>query len=266
MNTNQVDTNRGDTDLAAVATLIADPGRARILLALLDGRSLAASVLADEAGLSAPSASAHLAKLREGGLIVAERSGRHRYHRLADDRVASAIEALAQLAPAQPIRSLRQHTRAAALRRARSCYDHLAGQLGVAVTSALLAQDALASTDGTADTRRRPGDALSAPLAEHPYALGPRAQPVFAGLGVDVAELSADRSRRPLLRFCMDWSEQRHHLGGRLGAALLTSLLERGWVIRTDRRRVLRLTERGAEELGERLALTAGALAADSVA
>jgi DNA-binding transcriptional ArsR family regulator len=261
METNDTEPLRGDMDLAAVASLIADPGRSRILLALLDGRSLAASVLADEAGLSAPATSAHLAKLREGGLITAERSGRHRYHRLAGDQVASAIEALAQLAPAQPIRSLRQHSRAAALRRARTCYDHLAGVLGVEVTGALLAHGALVSTDGTADTVRRPGDRFSTPLAQHPYALGPQAEPVFAGLGVHIGELSAGDSRRPLLRFCMDWSEQRHHLGGQLGAAVLSSMLEAGWLVRTDRRRVLRLTEHGERQLGERLALTVGSVA-----
>lgn len=241
--------------MAAAATLFADPGRARILMALADGRSLAASVLAAEAGLSASATSAHLAKLREGGLITVERSGRHRYHRLAGEQVAIAIEALAVLAPAQPIRSLRQHTRAAALRRARSCYDHLAGRLGVAVTAALVERGALVTTDGTPDTRRRPGDPLSAPLPEHPYQLGPAAQPVLTALGVDLTALTAAPSSRPLLRFCLDWSEQRHHLAGRLGAAVLAAMLDHGWVTRSSRGRVLGLSTPGAHQLQLHLGL-----------
>ena len=246
----------GDTDLAAVARLFADPARARILMALVDGRALAASVLAEEAGVSASTTSSHLARLRDGGLVTAERSGRHHYHRLADARVATAVEALAALAPETPINSLREHTRAAALRRARSCYDHLAGRAGVALTGALLDRGALATIDGGTDTARRDGDPLSAPLPRHPYRLGPHAQDVFAELGVDLATLRGDRaSRRPMLRFCLDWSEQRHHLGGRLGAAVLAGLFDQGWLERTKRRRVLTVTDAGARELDRRLGL-----------
>jgi DNA-binding transcriptional ArsR family regulator len=245
----------GERDVAAIARLFGDPARARILMALADGRSLAASVLAEEAGVSPSATSGHLAQLREANLIVVERSGRHRYHRLASNQVAEALEALAPLAPAEPVRSLRQHTRAAALRRARTCYDHLAGRTGVAVTAALVSRGALETTDGVPDTRRRPDDALSVPLPTHPYRLGPDAAPVLAALGVDLDRVGAQPSRRPLLRFCLDWSEQRHHLGGRLGAALLTAFVERGWVTRTRRRRVLDLTDRGARALRDELGL-----------
>ncbi|WP_147258299.1 ArsR/SmtB family transcription factor [Pseudonocardia hierapolitana] len=245
----------GERDVAAIARLFGDPARARILMALADGRSLAASVLADEAGVSPSATSGHLVQLREANLVVVERSGRHRYHRLARPEVAEALEALATLAPAQPIRSLREHTRAAALRDARTCYDHLAGRIGVEVTAALVDRGALESTDGVRDTRRRAGDALSAPLPTHPYRLGPAAGPTLAALGVDLDELRAQPSRRPLLRFCLDWSEQRHHLGGRLGAALLTAFVERGWITRTRRRRVLDLTDRGARYLQDELGL-----------
>jgi len=246
---------RGERDVAAVARLFGDPARARILSALADGRSLAASVLAEEAGVSPSATSGHLAQLREAGLIVVERSGRHRYHRLARPEVAEALEALATLAPAQPIRSLRQHTRAAALRNARTCYDHLAGRAGVEVTAALVDRGALATTDGVPDTRRRADDALSAPLPTHPYRLGSEAAPVLGALGVDLDALRAQPSRRPLLRFCLDWSEQRHHVGGRLGAALLTAFRDRGWVAPTRRRRVLDLTDSGARTLHDVLGL-----------
>jgi DNA-binding transcriptional ArsR family regulator len=242
-------------DVAAVARLFADPARARILAALADGRSLAASVLADEAGVSPSSASGHLAQLQEAGLIAVERSGRYRYHRLANAQVAAALEALLVLAPQRPVRSLREHNQAAALRHARSCYDHLAGRAGVAVTAALVEHGALEPTDEVPDTRRRPGDPISAPLPTHPYRLGPAAGPVLAQLGIDLDAVRAEPARRPLLRFCLDWSEQRHHLGGRLGAALLATFTERRWVEPTRRRRALRLTEDGERALAQTLGI-----------
>ena len=235
----------GDADIARTAALFADPARVRVLLALADGRALAASVLAGEARLSAQGVSAHLAKLREAGLVVAEKSGRHRFYRLAGPDTAELLETLARFSPPQPVTSLREGTRAEALRTARTCYDHLAGRLGVAVTSALLARGALA---GAADTRRRPGDRISAPLREHPYTLGPAAASVFGSLGVDLDACAA--GRRPLLKFCLDWSEQRHHLAGALGAAVATRFTEAGWVKpRAQAHRALRLTPAGARAL-----------------
>ncbi len=126
----------GDADIAPVAALAADPGRARILLALGDGRALPASVLADEAGVAASTASEHLSKLVQGRLLKVERHGRHRYFRVASPQVAELVEALARLAGPAPVRSLRQGTRAAAVRNARTCYDHLAGRLGTALMQA----------------------------------------------------------------------------------------------------------------------------------
>ncbi|MGV9677319.1 ArsR/SmtB family transcription factor [Nocardia sp. NPDC003482] len=240
----------GYTDIAAVGALLADATRARVLAALADGRSLPASVLAAESGVAASTASEHLARLVEGGLLIVERSGRHRYYRLANPQVAAAIEALAVLAPDRPVRSLRESTRAAAMRRARSCYDHLAGQLGVAVTEALLSREALIRTDGGSGTERAQGDPLSSQLQEHPYELGPHAEPVFTDLGVDLN--SVRRQRRPLLKFCLDWSEQRHHLSGALGAAVLTRMESAGWVRRHGKRRTLGVTDEGARAL-ERL-------------
>ena len=126
-----------DADLASVGAVLAEPARAKVLLALGDGRSLAASVLAAEAGVAPATASHHLARLVDAGLLVAEPRGRHRYFRLAGPEVGALIEAVARVAPPQPVRSLRQGTRAQAIRYARSCYDHLAGRLGVAVADAL---------------------------------------------------------------------------------------------------------------------------------
>ncbi len=246
----------GDPDIAWLAGLFADPTRARVLQALSDGRALPASVLAAEAGVSPQAASSQLNRLRDGGLIVGERSGRHRYYRLASDRVGGVLEALAAAAPTQPIRSLRQDTRAGALRRARTCYDHLAGRVGCAVTQALLDREALTADDGLADTRRRVGDALSAVLHEHPYRPGPRLREELTALGVDPAPLlDGGTGRRPLLRFCLDWSEQRHHVAGGLGAALLTGFEEQGWISRRPRVRAVTVTPAGRAELGRRLAL-----------
>ena len=239
----------GDVDIAAVATLFADRTRASILGALADGRALAASVLADEAGVSAPAASAQLTKLTKAGLIGVEVSGRHRYYHLASDQVATVIEALSALAPPLPVRSLREGTRAAALRRARTCYDHLAGRYGCAVTQGLLDRGVLVAGDGIADTRRRSHDPLSSQLHEHPYELGPDADPVLGELGVDLEAVRRGGGQRPLLRVCLDWSEQRHHLSGRLGAAMLDAFLEQRWVERRTGHRAVTVTDAGEAAL-----------------
>jgi DNA-binding transcriptional ArsR family regulator len=239
----------GDADIARVAAMFADPSRARVLMALGDGRSLPASVLAAEAGISAQAASAHLSKLLAEGLLSMERSGRHRYYSLAGPSVSTALESLAALAPVRPVTSLRQGTRASRLRQARLCYDHLAGGLGVAVTEGLVRRGALAITDGRSDTGRRPDDALSAPVACAPYELGPDAERTLKSLGVSLTEVQRSPSRRPLLRFCVDWTEQRHHLSGALGAAVAAACLDAGWVTRRPGARDVTLTEPGAAAL-----------------
>jgi DNA-binding transcriptional ArsR family regulator len=202
-------------------------------------------------------ASAQLARLQDAGLLEVERSGRHRYYRLAAaPQVVAVLEALAPLAAAQPVRSLRQATRAAALRAARTCYDHLAGRLGVQLTQSLIDRDVLAPADGIHDTRRRPGDLLSTQLPSHPYVLGAGASVVLTSLGVPADRIADDTpARRPLLRFCLDWSEQRHHLGGRLGADLLTAFTEAGWITRAPQDRAVRLTSAGKGALRSRLGL-----------
>ncbi len=245
----------GGPDVASVAALFAEPTRARILMALGDGRSLPASVLAAEASVTPQAASAQLTRLLAAGLLTVERSGRHRYYRLASAHVATVLEALAQFAPMQPVRSLRHSTRAAALRSARTCYDHLAGRLGVQITQALVDRDVLAPADGIPDTRRRPGDQLSSQLPSHPYTLGTAAVPVLTSLGVPADRLAGDAAGRPLLRFCLDWSEQRHHLAGRLGADLLSAFTAAGWITRTTRHRAVQLTPAGEQALATRLGL-----------
>ena len=247
---------RTAADIAPIAALFADASRARIVDALADGRSLPASMLAQESGVSPSTASEHLARLVDGGVLSVERSGRHRYFRLANADVAAAVEALAVIAPEPPVTSLRQSTKSAALRRARSCYDHLAGRLGVAVTDGLLDREALVRVDGFQGTLRVAGDPLAAGMPEHPYELGPHANHVLADLGIDLKTLREEpKSRRPTLRFCVDWSEQRHHLAGGLGAAVLNAMLAADWVRRVPSHRALDLTESGTVALRSTLGI-----------
>ncbi|MEA2256776.1 MAG: hypothetical protein QOG35_2821 [Solirubrobacteraceae bacterium] len=246
----------GDSDIAQVAALIGDPGRARVLTALGDGRELSASVLAAEAGVAASTASAHLAKLLDGGLVAAERHGRHRYFRLAGPDVARAIEALARIAPPAPVRSLREGTRAHAVRHARTCYDHLAGRLGVALMAALVGEGVLTGGDGHHDRRRARADRPSAAGRDLDYRLTEAGAERLRALGVDVDGALA--GPRAPVRYCVDWSEQQHHLSGALGAALAGRLFELGWVARLPHTRAVRLTGDGRRGLAERLGVVLG--------
>ncbi|CAL9325762.1 ArsR/SmtB family transcription factor [Streptomyces sp. SudanB182_2057] len=234
------------TDIARAAALIADPSRARMLKCLGDGRALPAGLLAGEAGVSAATASAHLAKLVEGELVTVSRQGRHRYYRLAGPDVSAALEALALIAPPLPVTSLRQSNRASALRRARTCYDHLAGQLGTGLMGALLGQGVLTGHDGV----HRPEEALRDRPAAHGhdirYQLTDSGRTRLRELGVDTDRLPP---RRPAVRYCVDWSEHRHHLAGGLGAALTSRLYELGWVRWGKAPRVVLVTDVGAAGL-----------------
>jgi len=213
-----------DADLAALGRLIGDPNRARILHALLGGRPQSGSALASAVGISRSLASAHLKKLTAGGLVSAQPSGRQQLYSIASQPVADALETLLILAPATPVRSLRDSARKRNLRWARMCYDHLAGVVGVAVTEALTEQDAIAERDGA-------------------WVLGPRGARVLAGLGIDAGAMP--RRTRPLLRPCMDWTERRYHLAGGVGAALATELADRGWMRRQDGSRIVTVTPAG---------------------
>jgi DNA-binding transcriptional ArsR family regulator len=216
----------------SVAALIGDPARATILMALLGGESRPATELALRCRLTPQTVSAHLAKLVEGGLLAVERSGRHRYYRLAGPQVAHALEALNALAPARPVRSLRQSEDAAALRFARTCYDHLAGVLGIAVTQALLDRGYILMTASDSGG----GFTLTPPGADW-----------LARFGIDATQLR--HSRRAFASRCLDWSERRHHVAGALGAALAARLLELEWITRSRSSRAILLTPTGRDGL-----------------
>lgn len=237
-------------DIATVAAHLADRSRARMLMELIDGTDRPASHLARVAGVAASTASGHLARLVDAGFVDVEDSGRHRRFRITDPRVFVALEALIPLAETPRPSSLATHTRFERLRVARTCYDHLAGALGTDVLDGLLERGALVRTDGLEGGVRGLGDAPSAPLPRAPYAPGPAAEEVFGVLGVSVDEVLA--ARRPAIRACVDWTEQRHHLAGGLGAATLRAFEARGWVERRAGRRDLRVAapERIAEWLG----------------
>jgi DNA-binding transcriptional ArsR family regulator len=227
--------------------VLAEPARARILLALGDGRALAASVLAAEAGVAASTASGHLARLVDGGLLTVLPQGRHRYYRLAGPEVGELLEVLSRLAPAAPVRSLRQGTRAEAVRTARTCYDHLAGRLGVALFAALLDAGHVTGGDGVHDPFAADADRLSAPGRDLDYRLTPAGHAALSDLGVALPRPRADGTLG--LRYCVDWSEQRHHLGGAVGRALAHRLLELRWLRRADAGRAVHVTDAGRREL-----------------
>ncbi|AKK26973.1 helix-turn-helix transcriptional regulator [Mycobacterium sp. EPa45] len=240
----------GDADIAAVASLLADPARCSVLLALDDGRALPASVLADEAGVSRPTASSHLAKLTAAGLLRVEAHGRHRYYRLAGPHVAELLENLVRLSPPRPVRSLREGTRAARLRAARTCYDHLAGRLGVALMGSLLDRGVLIGGDGRYDPTRDVHDSLSNFGHDVRYELTGSGRAFLTELGVVLPA-----SGRPLIRYCVDWTEQRHHLGGGVGRALLDRFMSAGWLARAQRGRAVTVTATGQSVLAEAFAI-----------
>ena len=243
---------KGDADIASIGALVADPGRAKILLALGDGRALPASVLADEAGVAASTASAHLGKLVTGGLLRVERHGRHRYFRIAGPQVGELIEALARVSPPAPVRSLKQGSKAQAVRFARTCYDHLAGMLGTHLMEAMLDHELLTGGDGVFDPDAARDDRLASPGFDLDYRLTPSGVRELKAFGIDFDSLPA---RRPLIRYCVDWSEQRHHLAGSLGAALTTRMIDLGWVRKADRSRAVHVSDEGFDGLREQFGL-----------
>jgi DNA-binding transcriptional ArsR family regulator len=241
----------GDADIASVAALMGEPVRAAVLLALTDGRALAASTLAAEAGVAPSTISTHLSRLVDGGLIRVEPLGRHRYYRLANYQVAEAVEALARLAPIRTVRSLRQGTHAEAIRRARTCYDHLAGRLGVALCDSLVTSGVIQFED-IANAEHDPVLGIGRARRCVVTAAGQRR---LDSLGVELAS----QSRRPLASYCVDWSEQQAHIGGRLGAGLFNRLLALEWLTRADRR-VIRVTNTGRVGLATEFAIDSDAM------
>jgi DNA-binding transcriptional ArsR family regulator len=242
---------RGDADIAALGSVLADERRCRILMALGDGRALPASVLADEAGVAASTASEHLHRLEAARLVRVERHGRHRYFRLAGPQVGELLEVLSRLAPPAPVRSLREGTRANAVRAARTCYDHLAGRLGVALMAGLLDEGVLAGGDGHHEPARARADRPSAIGRDLDYRLTEPGSQRLRELGVDIDGALA--GPRAPIRYCVDWGEQDHHLSGALGAALAARIFDLGWVKRLPRTRAVRVTDAGRRGLADGL-------------
>jgi len=246
-----------DSDIAPPAALMADPTRAVMLHALIEGRPLAAGELARLAGVTAATASSHLAKLLQGRLVTVVRQGRHRYYQLAGYQVAAALEALAHISPDIPVRTLRQSKEAEALAAARTCYDHLAGKAGVALLDALLRHGTLreeksstSRTDSDDTNLDRPESAVAAPAvvpASAAYQVTDEGAATMAAFGINVAEIRW--SRRHFAGACLDWTQRRSHLNGALGAAITTRLFDLGWIERGPRRRSVRVTEAGREGL-----------------
>jgi DNA-binding transcriptional ArsR family regulator len=211
-------------DVAGLGALIGDPARANILSALMAGKALTAGELALEAGVTPATTSSHLKKLVDARLLVVEIQGRHRYYRLAGPEVAEAVEAIMGLAARVGRLRSKPGPKDPALRLARCCYDHLAGEAGALLYDALVRDGyVVATSDG--------------------IGLSPSGRAHFIAEGVDVNALEA--KPRPLCRACMDWSERRHHLAGSLGAALLQMFIARGWVRRDKDSRVVRFISTG---------------------
>jgi DNA-binding transcriptional ArsR family regulator len=227
--------------VARFASLLADRSRAAMCVAMLDGRAWTAGELAGQAGIARPTASEHLNLLVGAAVLVEERQGRHRYLRLASSEIARLIEDMAAVGgkPA-PARSLRAVNAAHDLAAARTCYDHLAGALGVGLFDGLAAGGLIADTDGLVLTSA--GRSWFTDLA------GPQA-------------VQPSRSR-PLLRSCMDWTERRAHLAGHLGAVLHRELVARSWVLPVPGSRAVRLSAEGAAGLRDLLGIELAARAA----
>lgn len=231
MNTNQI---------ARIASLLGEPARTAMLLQLMDGRWLTATELAGAAQVSPQTASRHLAQLVAASLLRVEQRGRHRYHRLASDEVARVLESLMQIAGQAPLqRPVVPGPREPALRMARMCYDHIAGRLGLAIAEQLQAERAI-EFDGEAGL------------------VTERAGPVLARWGLSLApEQAPTRRARPDCRPCLDWSERKPHLAGRLGAMVCAHCLDQGWLRREAGSRALGISARGAAALRGLLGLEA---------
>ena len=207
-------------DIALLGSLIGEPARANMLTALLSGKALTASELAGEAGISAQTASSHLAKMQSGGLLIQRKQGRHRYFALADDDVGSLLEAMMGL-------RTRTGPKDPALRHARVCYNHLAGDLGVQMMDSLLAKNLL--------TPENEGLGLTE-----------SGKSFFEEFAIDFEPL--EKLRRPLCKSCLDWSNRRSHLAGSLGSALLTRFYDLGWARRLENSRIVSFNVRGERE------------------
>lgn len=210
--------------IAAVGALVGDPARANMLTSLMSGQAMTATELAHAGGIAAATASGHLTKLLEGGLLLVEKHGRHRYYRLAGPDVAAAIEALMELVEHAGHRRVRPGPKDPEMRKARVCYDHLAGERGVELFTRLTRLRLIALEGGA-------------------IIITPDGVQKFGRFGIDIGALKA--GKRPLCRTCLDWSERRTHLAGSLGSMLLDRFFENKWMHRIEDSRAIRLTARG---------------------
>ena len=215
-------------DIARIAVLIGDPARANILTALAGGTALTASELAGEAGVTKQTASAHLAKLVEAELLEVEQQGRHRYFRLSGDDIGELLESLMGVAAARKSTRIRTGPKEPELRRARVCYDHLAGELGVGLFDAMRANNWLT-------------------VKAHDVDVTKTGRAFCTTFGIDLDELAAER--RPLCRTCLDWSVRRSHLAGSLGAALLDRMFELNWAKRIKGTRIVAFSPVGEKAM-----------------
>ena len=215
---------RNGPDISQIGALIGDPARANILAALMDGRALTATELSEIAGVTAQTASTHLAKLEAGGLIRPQKQGRHKHFSLAGPDVGQLIESLTVFAADRGHLRHRPGPKDEAMRKARICYDHLAGDLGVLMFDSLVSRRHL-NFDDTA------------------IALSGDGESFLTGAGIDLIPLK--KSRRPLCRCCLDWSERRDHLAGSLGAALFDMIIDKGWARRDGKSRAIDFTRNG---------------------
>ena len=213
-------------NISRVAALMGDPARSNMLMSLMDGRALTASELALSSGVTKQTASSHLAKLLDGNLVEREVQGRHHYYRLSDTDVAQAIEALLNVAERGPGKRTRTGPKDPALRKARVCYDHLAGELGVMMYDRMRENSWLLEEDDT-------------------IKVSPKGWNALKKIGVHPEDLS--NTRRPQCKTCLDWSMRRHHLAGQVGALLLKRILELSWAKRQKSSRVIKFSPTGEQ-------------------
>lgn len=211
-------------NMAEIASLLGETSRATMLASMMDGRFHTASELAYMAAIKPQTASFHLAKLVDGKLVKVEKQGRHRYFQLADEEIAHLLESFLAISPPPEVRSLKQSSQMKLLQGARTCYDHLAGKLGVQLTDSLL-------------------NAGYLKLEEKQFLITSEGTQFFTDFGLDLVDLK--RKRRSFSPACLDWSERRYHLAGALGQGILAHLLSLRWVTRVPSIRAIKVTERG---------------------
>jgi DNA-binding transcriptional ArsR family regulator len=229
-------------NFSLTASLIADPARAIMLTALIDGRALPAGELAYSANITPQTASSHLARLLSGGLVTVETEGRHRYYRLAGTHVAEALEQLSAIRPDAAVRRKALSRKTREMRFCRCCYDHLAGQVGVALAKGLEERGYIVAAGSKA------------------YEVTPRGMAWFAGIGLDVPAIKP--TKLGLARQCLDCTERMHHLAGPLGVQLLSVLCDKGWLRRNAHSRIVTVTPLGWRKLRSEFGIDTAAIAA----